>query len=192
PHSPEPPASLAIGTLPAKAIAALLDAPRLVTEKQLKGASYIVAFEDDHLLGSEHMKAFARLVHPDDPAQLDILRRGHPLIDPQTGARIGYLARAVGHAELMRRSDDVGTILITRSKHAIRVGDRLLPARTRVEVGDFHLHLPDHAIKGQIIDIPGQRDITGEYDVVVVDLGANDDLRRGDMLRIRRAPQTIS
>src|SRR5699024_8188575 len=188
PHSPEPPASLAIGTLPAKAIAALLDAPRLVTEKQLKGASYIVAFEDDHLLGSEHMNAFARLVHPDDPAQLDILRSGHPLIDPQTGARLGYLARPVGHAELMRRSDDVGTILITRSKRAIRIGDRPRPARTRVEVGDVQLHLPRHAVSGQIIYVPGQRDITGEYDVVVVGLGANDGLRRGDVLRIQRAP----
>lgn len=188
----EQPANLAIGTLPAKAVEALLDAPRLITEKQLKGASYIVAFAHGHLLGSEHATAYARLLHDDDPAQLDILRSGHPLIDPESGQRIGYLARPVGHAQLLRREAKLGTILISDSQRAIHTGDRLLPARTRIEVKDFQLRLPNHAVSGQIIDVPGDRTITGAYAVVAINRGADSGLRRGDMLQIQRPPETIS
>src|SRR5699024_4078591 len=34
--------------------------------------------------------------------------------------------------------------------------------------------------------------ITGEYDIVVINLGARSGLQRGDVLRIQRAPRTLS
>lgn len=193
PRLRERPVQRSIGVIPPEAINTLLDAPRLVSQESLQHASYIAGFRDNRLLASENMIAYARLLHRDGPAQLDVVRAaGKPLIDPETGEQLGFLAVPIGHVKIMRRADGVGVLRITDSTWAIRQGDHLLPSRMRLQVGDFRLHLPHHAVNAKIIATPEDHVMAGQYDVVIINRGASDGLERGMVLQIQKASRTIA
>lgn len=180
-----------IPTLPAQAIDILVDAPRLISKDKLKQAPYILGFRDQHLIGAERSIAFVRGLSPGDPARLDIVHPDGPLIDPATGQRIGFLVLPVGELEVTRRGGGVAIGRITQSDIGAHPGDRLLPARTRIQVSRFRLHAPDQPIKGTIIATYSDRTLIGQYDVVVLNRGARAGLERGHLLRIVQPPKTV-
>lgn len=193
PRARQQPVQRSVGVIPPDAINALLDAPRLLSQDGLHNTSYIVAFPDNHIMASEGMVAYARLRHRDGPPQLDVMRSaGRPLIDPESGEQLGYLAVPVGHVKIMRRKDGVGVLRITNTTRAVRRGDHLLPSRTRLQISNFNLHLPDHAVNAKIIATPDNHVMAGQYDVVIINRGASDGLDRGMVLQIQKAPRTIA
>jgi len=188
----EQPVQQPIPTIPADALEALLHAPHLTTIKTLDNAPYIVALEDEHLIAGAGMTAFVRNLQAQDPPRLDILQPGKPLIDPDSGAQIGVLAAAVGQLGITERGDGVATATIMDSRQAVRPADRLLPARSRTEVGDFRLRMPKQPLTGHIMATPNDNTILGQYDIVVINRGSRDGLRRGHLLRIYRTNRTVT
>src|SRR5678815_4196245 len=129
-----------------------------------------------------------------DPRAVDsyrIYRNATPLTHPVTGVVLGYEARYLGSAELVR-SESVQPVLaangraqptvvpasldIKRAKEEIRVGDRLMAEPPRA-VGTYVPRAPSLPVDGAIVSVYGDAvSLVGQSQVVVVSLGTADGL----------------
>jgi len=191
PRVRESPLDQPIATIPAAAIEAMLNAPYVLSKEELAQAPHIVSFENGHLIGGERTLAFIRGLRADDPLQLDIVHPDEPLYDLDQRQQLGILALPTGRLQIIDRGADIATGRITGSKRETHPGDRLLPARTRIEVSDFELRAPTQPVAGKIIATYSDAMILGQYEVVILNLGEQDGLRRGNLLQILRMPTRV-
>ncbi|HET6828183.1 MAG TPA: LysM domain-containing protein, partial [Ramlibacter sp.] len=148
-------ADVALPTLQPHLIEPVLSEPVIVSEGELEAAPRLVATTENRVLITRGDRAYARgrngspLVER-DPRRIDeyrVFRNAVPLKDPITGAVLGYEAKYLGRAELVRsesvqavRSSSGGseqmvvpaTLDVGAAKDEMRAGDRLLPEPPRV------------------------------------------------------------
>ena len=134
-----------------------------------------------------------------DSRRLRVFRNATPLRDPQTREILGYEAKYLGSAELVR-SESVqpvrnakgeaeptiipATVDITLAKEEMRVGDRLLPEPPR-EFLSYVPHAPTGPVSGTIVSVYGNAvSIAGQSQVVVINRGTADGIERGHVLAI--------
>src|SRR5699024_2874415 len=180
-----------IPTIPANALEALLNAPRLTTEEELDNAPYIVAFKDERLIASKRMVAFVGALQKDSPARFDIVHPDQALEDPDTGDQVGFASIPAGKLCIDSRDNDLGTAHITASTRAVRPGDRLLPARTRLEYGQFRLRKPEQVTGSIIAAYESEISVIGQYDIAIINRGRRDGLQRGHLLQIHTEGATV-
>lgn len=129
------------------------------------------------------------------PRPLDIYRQAQPLKDPETGELLGYEAHRIGQAVLARSErQDTGadgravvvpaTIDIVHAREEVRLGDRLLPARTQPR-GPYVPHAPSEPVRGQVVKIHGEAvHFAGQHQVVVLNRGRDHGLQDGHVLAL--------
>ncbi|HEX7890356.1 MAG TPA: LysM domain-containing protein [Ramlibacter sp.] len=203
-----------IPTLPPHLIEPFLNEAILVNDAEtLENAPRIVAVPEDRVLITQGDRAYARgmtgtpLVER-DPRVSDnfrVFRNATPLRDPGTRQVLGFEAKYLGSAELVRGEGvkDVSsatqaatmlvpaTIDITRAKEEIRVGDRLLPEPARM-LGSYVPHAPVHAVDGTIVSVYGDAvAMAGQSQVVVINKGLADGVETGHVLAIQKAGRRI-
>lgn len=180
----------AIPTVPVDAIAPFLTRPYVASEGELDAAPYVVDFADEHLLGGAGMRAYVRAIETPDPQKFDLVRKGGPYKDGETGEILGYEAQFVGSG-LLKRIGDPATVFITDTVSEALVGDRLLPVSEDHTVQDFYPRAPASDVSGTIIDVVNGVTQIGQYSVVVIDRGARDGLVQGSVLRVDQRGETI-
>jgi len=138
---------------------------------------------------------------------LHIYRNAVPLIDPASGATLGFEVQSIGRAQLVRaesvrqiaRPDgppeaqiEPATLDIIFAQQEIRIGDRLLPAPPRT-LPSFVPHAPATAQAGQVIKAQGtaQR-LVGQYQVLVLNRGRLDGLEVGHVLALQQGTRTVN
>lgn len=183
PRVRELPLESAVPTIPIEAIRQFLQGPRVVTEEELEQAPYVIRFLDEHLMGGESNHAYVRRADPADGPNMNIVRPGEPYIDPDSGELLGYEAIPVGRVEI-QAFDDVSTALITRSYREASLGDRLLPLDESVLTADFQPHAPAGALRGYIISVYDGVGEIGQYEIVVLNRGARENVESGHVLDI--------
>jgi hypothetical protein len=134
-----------------------------------------------------------------------VFRNATPLRDPGTRQVLGYEAKYLGSAELVRSEGvkDVSsgtqtasmlvpaTIDITRAKEEIRVGDRLLPEPPRA-LYSYVPRAPAQAVDGTIVSVYGDAvAMAGQSQVVVINKGLADGVEMGHVLAIQKAGRRI-
>jgi LysM repeat protein len=197
----------AIPILPAHIIEPFLNEAIIVDANALELAPRIVGLPEDRVLITRGDRAYARgkaglpLVEsaPRATDTYRIYRNPTPLRHPVTGAILGYEARYLGSAELVR-NETVQPVLtgsgqarptvvpasldITRAKEEIRVGDRLLAEPPRA-MGTYVPRAPTQPVDGAIVSVYGDAvSLVGQSQVVVVSLGTADGLEPGNVLSI--------
>ena len=203
-----------IPTLPPHIIEPFLNEAILVSDADtLENAPRIVAVPEDRVLITQGDRAYARgmsgvpLVER-DPRVADyfrVFRNATPLRDPGTRQVLGYEAKYLGSAELVRSEGvkDVSsgtqtasmlvpaTIDITRAKEEIRVGDRLLPEPPRA-LYSYVPRAPAQAVDGTIVSVYGDAvAMAGQSQVVVINKGLADGVEMGHVLAIQKAGRRI-
>lgn len=173
----------AIPTIPLDAIKQFLNGPRVVSKDTLDNAPYIVEFLDKHLLGASGTTAYVRHAHPQDGNAYSVVHPGPPYRDPQTNEILGYKAVPVGRITI-GDFDTLSTGVLEKSTHGARTGDRLLPREDKSLAFDFHPHPPDHKVNAQIIAVFGGALDIGQYQIVTLDRGARNTMKRGDVLDV--------
>jgi hypothetical protein len=197
----------AIPILPAHIIEPFLNEAIIVDANALNLAPRIVGLPEDRVLITRGDRAYARgkaglpLVES-APRAIDtyrIYRNATPLTHPVTGVVLGYEARYLGSADLVR-NESVQPVLtgngqsrptvvpasldITRAKEEIRVGDRLLAEPPR-PMGTYVPRAPSQPVDGVIVSVYGDAiSLVGQSQVVVVSLGTADHLEPGNVLSI--------
>ncbi|MGE0482896.1 MAG: LysM peptidoglycan-binding domain-containing protein [Gammaproteobacteria bacterium] len=171
-----------IQPIPLDAVGPFLSRPRVVAGGELADSAYIVGSQDEHLTYGSGHRIYVRGLGEAATNKFSIFREGHPYVDPDTGEILGYEAEHVGDARV-ERFGDPATLTITRAYKEILKGDRLV-AEEEIEVPEFVPHAPAAAVDGKILSIvDGLRQVS-QYQVVVLNRGANDGLEAGHVLAV--------
>jgi hypothetical protein len=203
----------AIGPIPLNVIEPFLTDSLVVDETTHSRAPRIVAAPENRVLLSRGDRAYARgqygnastqdgtalTLAAGQPRTHRIYRNAVPLKDPGTGEILGYEAQFIGKSSLVRGEAEQlveranapssiniepATIDITLSKEEIRIGDHLLPEPDR-EVPTYIPQPPAGPQAGVVVKAFGNAvQYAGQNQVVVINRGAQDGLRRGDVLAI--------
>lgn len=197
----------ALPTLQPHLIEPFLSEPVIVSEGELEAAPRLVATTENRVLITRGDRAYARgrngspLVER-DPRRIDeyrIFRNAVPLKDPITGAVLGYEAKYLGRAELVRsesvqavRTNGGGseqmvvpaTLDVVAAKEEMRAGDRLLPEPPR-QLTSYVPRAPAQPVEGNVVSVYGDAvSIAGQNQVVVINKGRADGLETGHVLAI--------
>lgn len=202
----------AIPTLPPHLIEPFLNEAILVEDANLLDrAPRIVSGPPERVLFTEGDRVYVRgrtgtpLVET-DPRRIDgfrVFRNATPLRDPQSKKVLGYEAKYLGSAELVRSEsmqqvrasngggDDAilvpATIDITRAKEEMRVGDRLLPEPPRV-FSTYVPRAPTAPMDGTIVSVYGDAvALIGQNQVVVINRGSAEGVANGHVMAILKA-----
>lgn len=193
----------ALSTLDTRVIEPFLAEPLIVEAGELARAPRIVATTNEsRILLTRGDRAYARspddatLLDPGDkPVLLRVLRSPQPLKDPVSGEVLGYEARFVGQARLVRGEtrqtlpdgrDAIvpATLDIVSAKEEMLTGDRLLPTPERGYLS-YVPHAPAGDIDGRIVSIYGSAVANAaQNQVVVINRGRRDGLESGHVLAI--------
>jgi LysM repeat protein len=183
----------AIPTIPLDAIRQFLTHPLVFTDDVLDGAPYVVSSYEQHLVAGAGDTVYVRGLEDDGQTRYGVYRKGAPLRNP--GAReediLGYQAVYVADGVLQRHGDPA-SVFITQSDREILVGDRVLPV---VEEGAFSAafmpHAPQYAVQGNIISVIDGVSQIGQYQIVALNVGQNDGVDVGTVLRIYQSGQVV-
>ncbi|MCU7905574.1 MAG: LysM peptidoglycan-binding domain-containing protein [Candidatus Thiodiazotropha sp. (ex Epidulcina cf. delphinae)] len=184
------PLDQAIPTIPIGAIAPFLTRPYVVDEGELEKAPYIVHFLDDHIVGGAGISYYARSIMKERPTQYTLVRPEKPYKDPDSGEILGYEALYIGSSEL-KRTGDPAKLLITSSVMEAVIGDRLIRAKEEKPLIDFQPRSPENLIEGRIISVLNGVSQIGQFNVVVLNKGANVGLEPGHVLQILQGGDEI-
>ena len=180
----------AIPTIPIDAIRPFLNRSYVLDQDTLNRAPYVVAFGDEHMLGSTNIKAYVRSIEDEQRKKFEVVHPGGPYKDGDTGEILGYQAQYVSDGEL-QRTGDPATVLLTRMAQETVIGDRLIPTSDDLVLNAFHPKAPDNPVNGSIIAVLNGVNQIGQYNVVVLDRGANDGLTAGDVLLINHRGRVV-
>src|SRR5882724_11796970 len=97
----------AITTIPYQTVAAFMSKPTVLTPEQIKGAPYVVAARDLHVVMADGNTLYARGFS--SPAEVgthyNVVRVGEPLRDPDDGSVLGYDGIFTGAGHVTRVGD---------------------------------------------------------------------------------------
>lgn len=164
---------------------------------QLEQAPRIVATQEGRMLVSRGEKAYVR-GDLGGTRTWHVFRQPKPLKDPSTGEVLGFEARFVGAADLIRtgevrpaadgKDSEVipATVTLTRLREEAGVGDRLAPAGSSDHEA-FMPHAPGTDLNGQIVSIYGDGLNAGQNQIVAINRGAKDGVERGHVMALWQA-----
>ena len=180
----------AIPAIPIDAIAAFLNNPRVMTQEEYDSAPYVVAFDDEHILGSPGYKTYVRSFQDSIDDGYIIVRQGEEYLDAETGESLGFESVYIAESAVMLKGDPA-TVMLSKSTREVRKGDRLLPAIEGPVIQNYFPHAPENDIKGRIVGVVDGVSQVAQYDVVVIDRGIQDGVEVGHVLQIDRAGETV-
>jgi hypothetical protein len=125
---------------------------------------------------------------PDLNTHYGVYHVGNTYKDDQTGENLGRQLELVGVVQPKAVGDNnITAVEVVSSFSEIRRGDRLLPMLAESSIDAFFIpqagNLPKAA---HIIDIPMKSTYVGKYDTVIIDKGARENLKPGDVFGIVR------
>lgn len=177
-----------IPTIPYSSIEAYLRRPILTDESVLAAAPAIIASKDGRDMMSLGDTVYAQGIETDSH-KWNIVRLGKPLTDPDTGERLALEVTYVGDAET-KAAGDPATLTITSVDREIEPGDRLIPA-ANIDGMDFTPHQPTGEVNGKIISVMDGSQATSKYSTVIIDKGAANGMKLGDVLAVYRTGRTV-
>jgi len=180
----------AIPSIPIDAIAAFLTNPRVLSRGEYEAAPYIVAFSDEHILGSAGINGYVRSLDEDNVGQYIVVRQGEEYKDGETGESLGFESIFIADS-FVKQTGDPATVTLSKSTREARQGDRLLPPIEGKMRQSFFPHAPSSDISGHIIGVVDGVTQIGQYDVVVIDRGEQDGIEVGHVLIVDHAGETI-
>ncbi|MCW8919694.1 MAG: LysM peptidoglycan-binding domain-containing protein [Gammaproteobacteria bacterium] len=178
----------AIPTISIDAIGPFLVRPRVVGEGELGQAPYVVAHDDDRMMSGSGYRIYTRGLS-EQALQGDyvVVRAGQVYRNPRDQDEVlGYEAIYLGEARLTRFGDP-STMQVIDSAREILRGDRLIPKGDEVQQHSFTPRAPTQPVNGQIIAVLDGVNMISQYQVVVLDLGRQEDVVPGHVLAINQS-----
>ena len=183
-----------IATIPLNAIQQFLGQPRVLSERELKNAAYVVSSKDGRLISGTNDRIYARGIRPgqDPKSRYAVLRIGKAYRNPgaKRGKILGYEAIQVADAKAIDFGDPTTLRIIEASRETL-VGDRLVPRKASGLDQTFIPRPPETPIEGQIISVIDGVSRIGQYQTVVINKGDQDGLETGHVLAVFQAGKKV-
>lgn len=193
PRIRETDAAEAIHVIPLETIRPFLSRPQFVGRRELEDAPYLLRAVDGRLMSGQAHRVYARgFRETGDEMNLEwtVVRRGQPLVDPDTGDTLGYEAEYIAEA-LVDRLGDPATVTLISSQREALAGDRLLDlSGTGLEAG-LQPRAPDTEVEGRIVARLGGGMQIAQYHSVAINRGAEHGLEPGMVLSIWQAGERV-
>jgi len=176
-----------IATIPLNAISQFLGQPRVLSEREVKDAAYIISGKDLRLVSGAGDVIYGRRLVPgqDAKSRYVVLRVGQPYRNKgaSRGDILGYEALHVADA-IVEEFGDPSTLRIIHSSREALVGDKLLPKGVEGVDQAFLPHAPDMPVEGNIIAVVDGVSRIGQYQTVVLNKGEEDGMEVGHVLAV--------
>ena len=174
----------AVTTIPYETVAAFMSKPFVLANDEVKGAPYLFAARDVHVVMAAGNTVYASgFSRPAELGQIfNVVRIGDALRDPDDNKIVGYdgIYTATGH---VTRAGEPTTLILTESSLEAEAGDKLFPGLVDVPL-DFIPSAPKAKINGRIMAVRDGVTMIGQYQVVVINRGARDGLAPGNVLAV--------
>jgi LysM domain-containing protein len=185
------PLEAAVTTIPYETVAAFMSKPTVLSKDQIKDAPYVVATRDMHVVMADGDTLYARGFT--NPALVgthyNVVRVGDALRDPDDNRVVGYDGIYNGAGRVIRAGDPA-TLIMTNSARETETGDKLFQSGVDVPL-DFIPSPPKTEISGRIMAVSDGVTVIGQYQVVVINRGAQDGLVPGTVLAVYQAGDKI-
>lgn len=175
----------AIDTIPKSAISVFLTRPFILDEAAIENAPYIVSNYGNNIVSGKGKKIYVRPILDSSVITFNVVRKGRKYIDPDSNEFLGYEAVNLGRARLLKLGDPA-TMTVTTSYREILSGDMLIPVETEEVDLNFFPRAPERDVAGRIISVANALQKVGQYDIVVINKGADDGLEPGHVLEIHQ------
>jgi hypothetical protein len=159
----------------------------IIDDKEI-GIGTITSSEENRLLVSPGMKVYVKTdkgTSLQTNGRYSVVRIFNEVRHPDTGKRVGYLARILGDMTVVDSRKGLTTAIVGDVYRDIQFGDQVM------EHIDYLTWLPREdssepvsALTGTILASPDGKTLLGESDIVFIDLGSDDGLRTGDKLEL--------
>ncbi|WP_156782169.1 LysM peptidoglycan-binding domain-containing protein [Acidihalobacter aeolianus] len=170
--------------IPIQTITPFLVHPRVVPVDIFDKAPHIVAAADSRILYDSGNRVYVRGLKSDAKQNwYSVYRPGGVLKDPKTGEVIGHQVLYLGDIHILKRGR-IATGILEHTREEVTAGDRLLPLVRKHYNYTFMPTAPKTTINAQVIALFNSISMVGQYQVVVLDTGTRDGLRRGDVLAV--------
>jgi hypothetical protein len=171
-----------IDTIPFAAISAFLTKPSVLSKDQALQAPHILAFRDEHMIAGTGHEIYVKDLNGELNQRYTVMHIGDPIRDIGSREIIGYQAAYVATAVVNNPGEVTKAMLIDGAREALE-GDRLISQEGDVPL-TFTPHAPTTAVDGQIIAVTEGAEQIGQYQVVVLNRGANHGLAAGAVLAV--------
>jgi len=182
-------ASASVPAIPPSVIEPFLSRPMVVGENELDKAPQITATQENRVATGAGDTVYVGGLTKEMGTIWQVFRRGDPLIDPDTGEVLGYVATYLGEARVLKFAEQ-STVTITRSAQEIYAGDRLLPASKQQPTFSYVPRAPGTSVRGRIISTYSGLWETGPAGIVALSKGSRDGLEVGHVLAVLRSQST--
>jgi hypothetical protein len=179
-----------VPTVPVGAVRPFLTRAYVLEKSEIDEAPYVVAFPDEHIVGGLGDYAYVRSIEARTGTRFDIVRPGDAFRDPDTGDILGYKGRFVADA-VLERSGDPAKVRITRVKLETGIGDRVLSSKAGEVQASFDPRPGPRGMQGRIISVLNGVSQIGQYNVVVLNVGAAKGVRPGHVFEVFNGGETV-
>jgi len=184
----------AIPGIPIDVIRQFLTRPLVIGESDMNNWPYIVSSYEQHLVAGPGIEIYVRgLDAASGVTKYSIYRKG-PAYIQKSGDKetvLGYEAIYVGDAEV-RDFGDPSTVIVTSAVKEVLNGDRLIAQPDDELYSEFVPSSPASPIDGNIISAQDVLSEIGQYQVVVLDKGANEGVTVGNVFGIYQSGRTVT
>ena len=188
------PLDLAIPAISRQHIEPFLRQHQIVEVATLDRSPYVVSGDAGRLISGVGDTVYGK-GRWDEALSYRMVRRVEKLRDPVSGEGLGIFVSDVGEARLQEDAvggERVAAITVAEMREEVRIGDRLLPV-TETDVESFYQPRAPEAIisDAYMISVAGGVTQIGALDIVVINRGARESLRVGDVLAIDHVGEQV-
>lgn len=193
-----------VPVIPREAIQQFLIRPRILSPEAVDSLGYIVASAEPVLNATVGMDIYVRGLDIADEAQNYIIIALGQAFRDQDGEVLAHEIVYLGDAAVKKRDfeqdldseveipQDLTTLEITKANREIRRGDRILSIDDFDFPEDFYPHAPKYISDNSvIIGVVDQVIEIGQYQIVVLNQGADDGIERGHMLSVKKIGRRV-
>ena len=183
----------AIPTIPIEAIREFLSRPLVMNEGEMDSWPYVVSSFDQHLVNGTGSRIYVKGLSGGDGAErrYTLYRKGPAYRSKADGRILGYEALYVGDARV-EKFGNPATLTITHSDREVLEGDRVAPQSKSEISSDFTPRSPSKNVEGSIISVVDGFSEIGQYQVVVLDVGAKSGVEVGNVLGVYQSGKVVT
>ncbi|WP_252106756.1 MULTISPECIES: LysM domain-containing protein [unclassified Halomonas] len=150
---------------------------------------YVVGGENQRFISGAGDTLFVRGELPSG-VPLGFYRPGEPYLSA-SGEVLGQELVFIGEARLIDQQGEIARVEALSARQEVRNDDIVIALDNRIE-GDFQPRAPQAEVAGHIIAAPGGVRFIGRLQVVAIDLGTQDGLQPGHVLRVDQQGELIN
>ncbi|GGC75673.1 hypothetical protein GCM10011382_01840 [Vreelandella lutescens] len=181
----------AITPIPMEVVRSFLREHRVVEPgENLQELAYVVGGDNQRLISGAGDTLYVRGQVP-ARTPLGIYRPGEPYIAAD-GTLLGDELINIGEARYVSSEGDIARIEVLSAYQEVRNNDILLPLEDRELSDTFMPRAPLNDVAGQIVAVPGGVRFIGRLQIVALDLGSQDGLQPGHVLRVNQQGELVN